>query len=59
LSSKYLDFKDWEIAYNIYVNKLHKDPVNFEKIRVLKANMNSNRSHFNWDHHKSIVSYIK
>lgn len=25
LSSKYLDYKDWESANNIYVNKLHKN----------------------------------
>lgn len=56
LSSKHLDFKDWETAYNMYVNKLHKDPVNFSKIKALKANMNSKRSHFNWDHHKAIVN---
>lgn len=56
LSSKHLDFKDWETAYNMYVKKLHKDPVNFAIIKALKANMNSKRSHFNWDHHKGIVS---
>lgn len=56
LSSKHLDFKDWETGYNMYVKKLHKDPVNFPIIKALKANMNSKRSHFNWDHHKAIVS---
>lgn len=46
LSSKYLDFKDWETVYNLYTNKLHKDPIQFEKIRNIKANMNNNRTHF-------------
>lgn len=46
LSSKYLDFKDWETGYNKYVNKLHKDPVEFENIRNLKANLNKNRTYF-------------
>ena len=44
LSSKYLHYKDWESAYNIYVNKLHKDPVEYQKIQTLKKNMNSNRT---------------
>lgn len=51
LSSKYLDYKDWEYANNIYVNKLHKDPAEYQKIRTLKINMNSNRTLFDWSHH--------
>lgn len=50
LSSKYLDFKDWETVYNLYTNKLHKDPIQFEKIKNIKANMNNNRTHFSWAH---------
>lgn len=46
LSSKYLDYKDWESANNIYVNKLHKDPAELQKVRTLKKNMNSNRTFF-------------
>ncbi len=56
LSSKYLDFKDWETANNIYINKLHKDPVQFEKIRNIKANMNNNRTYFFWAHLELILS---
>jgi hypothetical protein len=56
LSSKYLDFKDWETANNIYINKLHKDPIQYEKIRELKANMNNGRTSFSWSHHKQILS---
>jgi len=56
LSSKYLDFKDWETANNKYINKLHKDPVEFENIRNLKANMNKNRTYFSWAHHELISS---
>lgn len=51
LSSKYLDFKDWEKANEIYTNKLHKDPILYEKIRLLKLNMNNKRSTFSWSHH--------
>lgn len=50
LSSKYLDYKDWETASNIYVKKLHKDPAEYQKIRTLKLNMNSNRTYFDWSH---------
>lgn len=55
LSSKYLDYKDWESANNIYVNKLHKDPSEFQKVRSLKRNMNSNRTLFDWTHHRQEV----
>jgi hypothetical protein len=50
LSSKYLDYKDWEKALNFYVNKLHKDPEHLEKIKSLKENMNTRRTKFNWSH---------
>jgi hypothetical protein len=53
LSSKYLDYKDWEKAYYIYTSKLHKDPVYYEQVKVLKLNMNKNRTSFSWSHHKS------
>ena len=56
LSSKYLDFKDWETAYNIYIAKLHKDPKQYEKIRNLKANMNNSRTYFSWSHHELFLS---
>jgi hypothetical protein len=29
---------------------LHKDPVQFEKVRELKANMNNSRTKFSWSH---------
>lgn len=50
LSSKYLDFKNWEKALNLYVQKLHRDPIYLEEIRNLKLNMNTKRTEFNWDH---------
>lgn len=55
LSLKYLDYKDWESASHIYVNKLFKDPAEFEKVRRLKTNMNSGRTHFDWSHHKQEI----
>lgn len=55
LSSKYLDFKDWEAANNIYINKLHKDPVQYENMRHLKENMNNRRTYFSWEHHSQKI----
>jgi LAGLIDADG endonuclease len=55
LSSKYLDFKDWETANYIYVNKLHRDPIHYEKVRGLKYNMNRNRTLFSWLHHNQNI----
>lgn len=55
LSSKYLDFKDWETVYDLYTNKLHKDPIKFEKIRNIKANMKNNRTNFSWSHLELIL----
>nr|QJT69013.1 LAGLIDADG endonuclease [Fusarium asiaticum]QJT69241.1 LAGLIDADG endonuclease [Fusarium asiaticum]QJT69300.1 LAGLIDADG endonuclease [Fusarium asiaticum] len=50
LSSKYLDFKDWEKALNLYLKKLHRDPKYLEEIRNLKLGMNRGRDKFNVDH---------
>lgn len=55
LSSKYLDFIDWEKALYMHKDKLHKDPIYFEKIRELKLNMNSNRTFFSWNHHTTDI----
>lgn len=41
LTSKYLDFKCFERANYIYFNKLHRDPVFYEEIRLLKSSMNN------------------
>lgn len=50
LSSKYLDFKNWEKALNLYILKLHRDPIYLEEIRNLKLSMNTGRTEFNWEH---------
>lgn len=50
LSSKYLDFRCWERANYLYFNKLHKNPVHYEEIKLLKSYMNTKRTEFNWDH---------
>jgi hypothetical protein len=50
-----LDFRDWETGYYIFINKLHKDPAQYEIIRELKAHMNNGRTSFSWSHHKQIT----
>jgi hypothetical protein len=50
LSSKYLDFKNWEKAYVYLSEKLHKDPKIAEEMSELKSSMNSKRTFFSWDH---------
>lgn len=55
LSSKFLDYKDWEKANFLYVNKLYKSPEYYEQIRELKNNMNTKRTTFSWLHHKTDI----
>jgi len=52
LTSKYLDFKCFERANYLYFNKLHRDPIFYEEIKLLKNSMNNSRTEFNWDHLK-------
>ena len=47
-SSKYLDFKDWEIVAKYILNGEHYN--NIEIIQSLKTQMNNKRTKFNWDH---------
>ena len=58
LSSKYLDFKNWEKALDLYIQKLHRFPLYLEEIKNLKLNMNNGRNTFNWDHiNNSLYKY--
>lgn len=50
LSSKYLDFKDWETVCHMHTSDLHKWPKIYEEILYTIANMNENRTRFSWDH---------
>ena len=47
-SSKYLDFKDWEIVANMF--KLKYQRKNLENILLIKNCINDNRKFFSWDH---------
>ena len=50
LTSKYLDFKCFERANYLYFNKLHRDPVYYDELKLLKSSMNNQRTQFNWEH---------
>ena len=49
-TSKYLNYIDWKIAFNLFYKKEHKHPFGLKKIKFLKLNMNKNRKIFTWDH---------
>ena len=50
LSSKYLYYKDWKVAAELFMDNLHLSAENKPSIDLLKSNMNRNRSYFNWEH---------
>lgn len=58
LSTKYLEFKDWEIVANHKLWRTYHSEEVYRCILDLKAGMNMNRKDFNWDHLKtcSLVS---
>lgn len=58
LSTKYLEFKDWEIVANHKLLRTYHSEEVYRCILDLKAGMNMNRKIFNWDHLKtcSLVS---
>lgn len=49
-SSKYLDYKDWEKAATLILEKNHYTKQGILKIDSLKNSMNLKRTYFNWDH---------
>ena len=51
-SSKYLDYKDWEIVAKWRLNNEHYNEEIIPEIVKIKENMNSKRTYFNWDHFK-------
>lgn len=50
LSSKYLDYKDWEKVAFLFLNNTHTLVENKEIILNLKNGMNNKRIIYNWDH---------
>jgi hypothetical protein len=53
-SSKYLDYKDWEIAASLILEKDHYTEQGIVMIDILKDKMNLKRTYFNWDHLDSL-----
>lgn len=51
-SSKFLNFKDFEYVYNLYLNKEHLTIENKELRVYMSKNKNNQRSTFIWDHLK-------
>ena len=50
MSSQICDYKCWLLANDGTSDKSHLTEVGKEKIVVLKSEMNSKRTFFNWDH---------
>ena len=55
-SSKYLDYKDWQIVAKWRLNNEHYNEEIIPEIVKIKENMNSKRTYFNWDHLKYLCS---
>jgi LAGLIDADG DNA endonuclease family protein len=49
-SSKYLDYKDWEKAVILILDKNYYTEQGIAIIDILKNKMNLKRTYFNWDH---------
>ena len=52
-SSKYLDYKDWEIVAKLRLNNEHYTKDGISKVELAKSSMNNSRTYFNWDHLKN------
>lgn len=53
-SSKYLDYKDWEIVAKLRLNNVHYTEDGISKVDIAKNSMNNTRTYFNWDHLKNL-----
>nr|YP_009355407.1 LAGLIDADG homing endonuclease-like protein [Coccocarpia palmicola]ARB49949.1 LAGLIDADG homing endonuclease-like protein [Coccocarpia palmicola] len=49
-SSKYLDYKDWEIVAKLRLNNEHYTLDGISKVELAKNSMNNSRTIFNWNH---------
>lgn len=52
-SSKYLDYKDWEVVAILRLNNEHYTEDGISKVELAKNSMNNSRTYFNWDHLKN------
>lgn len=49
-SSKYLDYKDWEKVAHLIINNEHYSPEGIKTVELVRSQMNTKRTYFNWDH---------
>jgi hypothetical protein len=52
LSSKYLDYKDWEVIVLLILDNKHYTEEGIKKTEQARNSMNRQRTYFNWDHLK-------
>lgn len=50
MSSKYLNYLDWEEVYNMILKKEHLKTEGKEKIKLIKNRIHNKRTNYNWDH---------
>lgn len=55
-SSKYLDYKDWCLIYNLYTPRFKHTSENIRLVKWVKENYNSKRKNFTWDHLKNFYT---
>lgn len=49
-SSKFLNYKNWAKVHSLVISKEYKTVLGSQNIKSLKANHNSNRTTWSWDH---------
>lgn len=49
-SSKFLDYKDWELVAKLIINSQHLTEEGINIVELVRSRMNTKRVDFNWDH---------
>jgi LAGLIDADG endonuclease len=58
-SSKYLNYLDWLLVLNYFINKEQTKKESIEKIVKIKLRMNNRRTEFNWNHLNKFYNLYK
>lgn len=53
-SSKFLDYKDWELVAKLIINNKHLTDEGINTVELVRNRMNTKRVYFNWDHLKGL-----
>ena len=56
-SSKLLNYQDFKNCVNLMLNRKHLTIEGREQIKIIKAGMNSKRTHYNWSHLDKLSEY--